>query len=69
MAADRYDGAGNQISLAQSDGVYATPAGTFSYDGGNRLLAATVAHTSATSFVYDGEGRRVEKLSASGTTT
>jgi YD repeat-containing protein len=39
LSVDKYDCAGNQISLAQADGVYTTPASTFSYDGENRLLA------------------------------
>ncbi len=62
---DSYDGAGNQLSLAQY-GSYGTVASTFSYDGENRLLKAI---TDGASFVYDGEGRRVQKTSPSGVVT
>jgi len=67
-AGDSYDGAGNQLSLAQYSN-WGTVGSTFTYDGENRLLTANVAGTGVTSFVYDGEGRRVEKLSAAGVTT
>jgi RHS repeat-associated protein len=68
-SADKYDGAGNQIQLAQADGVYVTPASTFAYDGENRLLTASIGNQNGATFAYDGEGRRVQKTSASGVVT
>jgi YD repeat-containing protein len=40
----------------------------FSYDGESRMTGANVANTGAVQYVYDGSGRRVEKI-AGGTTT
>jgi len=68
LSADKYDCAGNQISVAQY-GSYETAASTFTYDGENRLLTTNIAQSGGPSFVYDGEGRRVQKISSSGTTT
>jgi RHS repeat-associated protein len=64
---DQYDCAGNQIALAMAASPYKTPASTFRYDGENRLLVANSAGVA--SFVYDGEGRRVQKITPSATTT
>ncbi|MGO9227900.1 MAG: hypothetical protein ACLQKA_01635 [Bryobacteraceae bacterium] len=63
---DSYDGAGNQTGWQAVSGGSGS---TFTYDGENRLLTATVAGEGTSSFAYDGESRRVQKLSAAGTTT
>ena len=70
-AGDQYDCAGNQTALAQAgtSSQYNTPASTFSYDGENRLLVAAIGNQGGASFVYDGEGRRVQKITPSATTT
>jgi len=47
-----YDPAGNQITL---------PWRTFTYDAENRLIAATEPNMAAINYVYDGEGKRVQK--------
>ncbi|MGD0048115.1 MAG: RHS repeat-associated core domain-containing protein [Bryobacteraceae bacterium] len=67
-AGDTYDGAGNQMAWATAP---ASQSGSwFSYDGENRLLTANVANgVGVASFVYDGEGRRVQKTSGSGATS
>ena len=54
-----YDGAGNQTAI----GGFA-----FSYDAENRLKTSTINNYTTTYF-YDGEGRRVKKLLASGEQT
>jgi len=60
-----YDGAGNQTQLANGTGAF----GVFTYDGENRLLTANLYNEGTVTFAYDGEGRRVQKTSALGTTT
>ena len=47
-----YDAAGNQTAL---------PWRSFTYDAENRLSAATEPNMAAISYVYDGEGKRVQK--------
>jgi RHS repeat-associated protein len=54
-----YDGAGNQTGIG---GL------AFSYDAENRLKTSTI-NNYTTTYVYDGEGRRVKKLLASGEQT
>jgi YD repeat-containing protein len=54
-----YDGAGNRTAI----GGFA-----FSYDAENRLKTSTI-NNSTTTYLYDGEGRRVKKLLASGEQT
>jgi len=53
------DGKGNQTNL---------PSRTFNYDGENRLVASTQPGTGAISYVYDGDGRRVQKTVGSAVT-
>jgi RHS repeat-associated protein len=60
-----YDGAGNQLSVSLGAG------GTrlFTYDAENRQKTASIPGMSAISYVYDGEGRRVQKtVGTTGTT-
>ncbi|MCZ2076118.1 MAG: RHS repeat-associated core domain-containing protein, partial [Bryobacterales bacterium] len=54
-----YDAAGHQTQA----GAY-----TFEYDGEGRVKSATI-NAATTSYVYDGEGRRVKKVGPSGETT
>jgi RHS repeat-associated protein len=67
VAAASYDAVGNQNALTGSASPYLAIAGTFSYDGENRLLAANLNAATVT-YLYDGEGRRVQKTVASGAT-
>jgi RHS repeat-associated protein len=55
-----YDTAGNQTAL---------PSRIFAYDAENRLVTSTQPGTGAISYVYDGDGRRVQKTVGSSTTT
>jgi RHS repeat-associated protein len=55
-----YDGAGNQLSTGSKNSP-GTVANAFTYDGENRLVTANIANTGNVSYVYDGEGRRVQK--------
>ena len=55
-----YDLAGNQKTL---------PSRTFTYDAENRVIAATEPNTGAISYVYDGEGKRVQKTVGTSVTT
>jgi RHS repeat-associated protein len=55
-----YDSKGNQKSL---------PLRTFTYDAENRLVASTQPGMGAISYVYDGDGRRVQKTVAPAVTT
>jgi RHS repeat-associated protein len=66
-AGDAYDAAGNLASLG-SNSSPGTVASVFSYDGESRMTGANVANTGGVQYVYDGSGRRVEKI-AGGTTT
>jgi len=59
-----YDAAGNQTALSGASNPYLNLDGTFSYDGENRLLTATLA--TPVSYTYDGEGRRVQKTVGTG---
>jgi YD repeat-containing protein len=45
------------------------PAQTFAYDGENRLIAATEPGTPAISYVYGGDGKRVQKTVGASVTT
>src|ERR1700730_12418572 len=47
-----YDFAGNQKTLPQR---------TFSYDAENRVTSATEPNSSLIGYVYDGEGKRVQR--------
>jgi len=47
-----YDAAGNQKTL---------PSRSFTYDAENRVITATEPNMPAISYVYDGEGKRVQK--------
>jgi len=53
-----YDAAGNQVGI----GAYA-----FVYDAENRMISST--NGSTTNYVYDGEGRRVQKVTGTQSTT
>jgi RHS repeat-associated protein len=55
-----YDAAGNQKTL---------PLRSFTYDAENRVIAATEPSTAAISYVYDGEGKRVQKTVGTSITT
>jgi RHS repeat-associated protein len=55
-----YDSKGNQKSL---------PSRTFTYDAENRLVASTQPGMGAISYVYDGDGRRVQKTVVPAVTT
>ena len=55
-----YDAAGNQKAL---------PSSSFSYDAENRVITATEPNTGAISYVYDGEGKRVQKTVGTSLTT
>src|SRR5690349_3393594 len=55
-----YDAAGNQKAL---------PSRSFTYDAENRVIAATEPNTAAISYVYDGEGQRVQKTVGTSITT
>jgi len=57
LFASVYDGAGNQTTDSQSR--------TFTYDGENRQ---TTFNGTVGQYFYDGDGRRVKKIDASGTT-
>ena len=52
MRITKYDPAGNQTAL---------PSRTFTYDAENRLIASAQPNSGAIGYVYDGEGRRVQK--------
>jgi YD repeat-containing protein len=54
-----YDSKGNQLNL---------PSRTFTYDAENRLVASTQPNMGAISYVYDGDGRRVQKTVGSAVT-
>ena len=55
-----YDLAGNMTGL---------PGGrTLAYDSENRLITGTMPTTGTTSYMYDGDGRRVKKIAGVGTT-
>jgi RHS repeat-associated protein len=60
-SAATYDKAGNQKTAAGGTR-------SFSYDGENRLIAATEPNTGAIGYGYDGEGRRVWKTVGEKTT-
>jgi YD repeat-containing protein len=55
-----YDAAGNQKTL---------PSRSFTYDAENRVIAATEPNTAAISYVYDGEGKRVQRTVGASITT
>ena len=57
-----YDGSGNVTTVGGMSR-------SFSYDAENRQLTANVAGIATSSYVYDGEGRRVQKTTAWGSTT
>ena len=56
-----YDGAGNVTSIGGMQR-------TFTYDGENRQVSATINQGSPATYTYDGEGRRVMKTTSAGTT-
>ena len=56
-----YDAAGNIMNMG------GTPARSFTYDGENRQVSATIVSATA-SYVYDGSGQRVSKTAAGQTT-
>ena len=65
--ADKYDLAGNQISVAST----ASPdvaANTMTYDAENRMATANIGGTGSVTYTYDGDGKRVMKSSSAGTT-
>ncbi len=55
-----YDAAGNQRAL---------PSRSFTYDAENRVITATEPNMAAISYVYDGEGKRVQKTVGTSLTT
>jgi len=57
-----YDASGNIMQVG-------TMARLFTYDAENRQLTASVAGIAGSSYVYDGDGRRVQKTTAWGSTT
>jgi len=65
---DQYDVGGNMIKIASntSPGVASS---TFTYDAENRLTSANMMGTGTASYVYDGNGRRVQKVVGSTTTS
>ncbi len=67
VGAASYDNAGNQQTLTGQSSPYLAIAGNFQYDGENRLIAANL-NAGTVNYVYDGEGRRVEKIVGSGPT-
>ncbi len=67
VEAASYDKAGNQQALTGQSSPYLAIAGNFQYDGENRLIAANL-NAGTVNYVYDGEGRRVEKIVGSGPT-
>jgi RHS repeat-associated protein len=68
-SADQYDAAGNQTQWAAATAPYNQVGSTFTFDGENHMLTANVAGEGGASYVYDGEGRRVQKTVGTVTTT
>jgi hypothetical protein len=66
--ADKYDLAGNQISVASST-AFDTAANTMTYDAENRMVSANIMGTGSVNYAYDGDGRRVMKSIPGGATT
>jgi RHS repeat-associated protein len=57
---DKYDGAGNEISVASSSAPNMA-SNTMTYDGENRMVSANFAGMGTVNYTYDGDGRRVTK--------
>src|SRR5580704_13552956 len=57
-----YDESGNVTSITGMQR-------TFAFDAENRQVTATINGGTANTYVYDGDGRRVQKISSAGTTT
>jgi RHS repeat-associated protein len=55
-----YDAVGNQLTTGSRASLDVV-ANSFSYDAENRLTSANIGNTGTVSYVYDGEGRRVQK--------
>ncbi len=68
LGADQYDAVGNMTAVAASAASPDVVANTFSYDAENHMIASNVGNTGQVSYLYDGEGRRVEKIAGPATT-
>ena len=69
---NRWSGTGVQYDGGTANGAgntTALPGFGFSYDAENRMVTATPSQGAATTYVYDGDGRRVQKVTGSSTTT